>query len=265
MVSRLDHRLVELLSRWQIGELPIDVEAVVANHDDRRAIAARQGVPLDHIAVKPVTEPACRGTHARPHGRARCRRRRPTTPHAAAVHRGVRAATRPGHQHPPLVPARRSGRRALPAGVRPRGDTQRRHRPLRHRRPRRGPDHRAGRSAGAPRRRPGAGERRPDRCVLLGRLGVPARRRAPATNQREVGTDSARPPLVVCHVGGRESTAHRRRSPEASTSRRFRRDVGVEVIGFEPTASSLRTKRSARLSYTPRNRTATGPRSERGW
>ena len=30
-----------------------------------------------------------------------------------------------------------------------------------------------------------------------------------------------------------------------------RRETGVEVIGFEPTASWLQTRRSARLSYTP--------------
>jgi formyltetrahydrofolate deformylase len=32
LVSRFDHCLVDLLYRWRIGELPMDVSAVVANH-----------------------------------------------------------------------------------------------------------------------------------------------------------------------------------------------------------------------------------------
>ena len=44
---------------------------------------------------------------------------------------------------------------------------------------------------------------------------------------------------------------HERGSTQTARSRRCGRDPVVEVIGFEPTAPSLRTKCSARLSYTP--------------
>ena len=70
------------------------------------------------------------------------------------------------HQHPPLVPARVQGREPVQAGARARREADRRHRPFRHERPRRGADHRAERGAGRPlaqRRR--AGGHRPGRGV----------------------------------------------------------------------------------------------------
>ena len=57
-------------------------------------------------------------------------------------------------------------------------------------------------------------------------------------------------------------------SPERETARkqRFRVVLAVEVIGFEPTAPSLRTKCSAELSYTPRAASAKDAAvSRRGW
>ena len=71
----------------------------------------------------------------------------------------------PGDQHPPLVPAELQGRPALPPGARPRRQADRRHGALRHRRPRRGPDHRAGRRCASttPTTPDAAGRRRPRR------------------------------------------------------------------------------------------------------
>lgn len=40
MVSKLDHRLNDLLYRWRLGELKIDIFAVVSNHPDLRPLAA---------------------------------------------------------------------------------------------------------------------------------------------------------------------------------------------------------------------------------
>ena len=65
-----------------------------------------------------------------------------------------RTLSGPGDQHPPLVPAELQGRPALPPGLRPRGEADRRDRPLRDRRPRRGPDHRAGRHPRRPQPHP---------------------------------------------------------------------------------------------------------------
>ena len=113
-----------------------------------------------------------RAGHARHQGRGRGRAAAPRSTSWASTWSCWRAtcrscpttcaaAERPGDQHPPLVPAQLQGRQALPPGPRPGREAGRRHGALRHRRPRRGPDHRAGRDPRRPhpRRRP-AGRRR---------------------------------------------------------------------------------------------------------
>jgi formyltetrahydrofolate deformylase len=57
MVSRLDHCLVDLLYRWHLGELPIDVPLVVSNHPDLQPIAARYDIPFVQIPVTPASKP----------------------------------------------------------------------------------------------------------------------------------------------------------------------------------------------------------------
>ncbi|MCE3272712.1 MAG: hypothetical protein K0S57_3109 [Ramlibacter sp.] len=68
--------------------------------------------------------------------------------HADPVGRPVPQAGRSRHQHPPQLPAQLQGRQALLPGARSRREADRRDRPLRDRRPRRGSDHRAGRRPG---------------------------------------------------------------------------------------------------------------------
>ncbi len=53
MASRFGHCLNDLLFRWQIGALPIDVRAIVSNHTDFASVAANAGIPFHHL---PVTE-----------------------------------------------------------------------------------------------------------------------------------------------------------------------------------------------------------------
>jgi len=53
MVSKLDHCLVDLLYRWQIGELPVDIPLIVSNHTDCAPIAGRYGIPFTHVPVTP--------------------------------------------------------------------------------------------------------------------------------------------------------------------------------------------------------------------
>jgi formyltetrahydrofolate deformylase len=53
MVSKFDHCLVDLLYRWEIGELPVDIPLVVSNHEDARPVAERHGLPFVH---NPVTK-----------------------------------------------------------------------------------------------------------------------------------------------------------------------------------------------------------------
>ncbi len=51
MVSRFDHCLVDLLYRWYLGELEIDVPVIISNHPDARGAAERYGIPFVHIPV----------------------------------------------------------------------------------------------------------------------------------------------------------------------------------------------------------------------
>jgi len=57
MVSKLDHCLVDLLYRWQIGELPVDIPLVVSNHPDCAPIADRYSIPFEHLPVTPDSKP----------------------------------------------------------------------------------------------------------------------------------------------------------------------------------------------------------------
>lgn len=53
MVSRAGHCLNDLLFRWSIGSLPVDIVAVVSNHADLEPMAKAHGVPYHHIPVTP--------------------------------------------------------------------------------------------------------------------------------------------------------------------------------------------------------------------
>jgi len=61
MVSRLDHCLADLLYRWDIGELPADLQVVVSNHEDCRPLAERYGLPFVHVPVTAATKPQAEG------------------------------------------------------------------------------------------------------------------------------------------------------------------------------------------------------------
>jgi len=51
MVSRFGHCLNDLLFRWRIGALPIDIKAVVSNHSDFAELVAANGLPFHHMPV----------------------------------------------------------------------------------------------------------------------------------------------------------------------------------------------------------------------
>jgi formyltetrahydrofolate deformylase len=57
MVSKLDHCLRDLLYRWRIGELPIDIVAVVSNHPDLEPLAAAEGIRFHHLPLSEATKP----------------------------------------------------------------------------------------------------------------------------------------------------------------------------------------------------------------
>jgi formyltetrahydrofolate deformylase len=56
MVSKTDHCLLDLLYRWENGELPVDIPVVVSNHDDLRPIVERHGLTFVHIPVTATTK-----------------------------------------------------------------------------------------------------------------------------------------------------------------------------------------------------------------
>ncbi|SEP70117.1 formyltetrahydrofolate deformylase [Faunimonas pinastri] len=51
MVSRFDHCLQDLLYRKRLGALPIDIVAIVSNHEDSRPLAEANGIPFHHLPV----------------------------------------------------------------------------------------------------------------------------------------------------------------------------------------------------------------------
>jgi len=57
-VSRHGHCLNSFLHRWSTGTLPVDVLAVVSNHEDLRRLAEWHGVPFYHLPVVQGEKPA---------------------------------------------------------------------------------------------------------------------------------------------------------------------------------------------------------------
>lgn len=51
LVSKHDHALMELLWRWQRGELPVEIPVVISNHADLREAVERFGVRFEHVAI----------------------------------------------------------------------------------------------------------------------------------------------------------------------------------------------------------------------
>jgi formyltetrahydrofolate deformylase len=51
MVSRFGHCLNDLLFRWQSGQLPIDIPAIVSNHADFKTLADGYGIPFHHLPL----------------------------------------------------------------------------------------------------------------------------------------------------------------------------------------------------------------------
>ena len=56
MVSNLDHCLEDLLYRYRMGELRMDVTAVVSNHVTLQPTATRHNLPFFHLPVTPATK-----------------------------------------------------------------------------------------------------------------------------------------------------------------------------------------------------------------
>jgi len=57
MVSRFGHCLNDLLYRWRIGALPIDIVAVVSNHMDYQKVVVNHDIPFHCIKVTKANKP----------------------------------------------------------------------------------------------------------------------------------------------------------------------------------------------------------------
>ncbi|WP_107341289.1 formyltetrahydrofolate deformylase [Agrobacterium pusense] len=57
MVSRFGHCLNDLLYRWKIGALPIDIVGVISNHFDYQKLVVNHDIPFHHIPVTKANKP----------------------------------------------------------------------------------------------------------------------------------------------------------------------------------------------------------------
>lgn len=156
MVSQYAHCLNDLLFRVSVGELHLDVVAVVSNHPDLRGIADFYGIPFRHIPVTRETKPQAEAAlldivrQERVELVVLARYMQILSDGLCAELQG--RAINIQHSMLPSL----KGRPAVPPGARPRPQVHRRDGPLRHRGPGRGADHRAGDAPRRPLARPGA-------------------------------------------------------------------------------------------------------------
>ncbi|WP_152048379.1 formyltetrahydrofolate deformylase [Aureimonas psammosilenae] len=57
MVSRFGHCLNDILYRWRIGALPIDIVGVVSNHHDYQKVVVNHDIPFHHVPVTKENKP----------------------------------------------------------------------------------------------------------------------------------------------------------------------------------------------------------------
>jgi formyltetrahydrofolate deformylase len=57
MVSRFGHCLNDLLYRFRVGALPVEIPAIVSNHRDFYRLAAEHDIPFHHLPVSPEDKP----------------------------------------------------------------------------------------------------------------------------------------------------------------------------------------------------------------
>jgi formyltetrahydrofolate deformylase len=57
-VTKQDHCLLDLLWRWQAGELPADIPLIISNHDKLQPVAQQFGIDYHHIPMTAETKHA---------------------------------------------------------------------------------------------------------------------------------------------------------------------------------------------------------------
>ena len=56
-VSKFDHCLHDLLHKWRIGLLPIEITAIVSNHEKLQAVVEWHDLPFHHLPITQETKP----------------------------------------------------------------------------------------------------------------------------------------------------------------------------------------------------------------
>ncbi|MDR5818570.1 MULTISPECIES: formyltetrahydrofolate deformylase [unclassified Caballeronia] len=56
MVSKLEHCLADLLFRWRMGELKMDIVGIGSNHPDLAPLAEQHGLPFHHLPITADTK-----------------------------------------------------------------------------------------------------------------------------------------------------------------------------------------------------------------
>jgi formyltetrahydrofolate deformylase len=57
LVSKEGHCLNDLMHRYRTGQLPIEIPAVISNHDTMRSIVEWHGIAYHHLPITPETKP----------------------------------------------------------------------------------------------------------------------------------------------------------------------------------------------------------------
>ncbi len=65
MVSRFGHCLNDMLYRWRIGALPIDIVAVISNHLDYQKLVVNHDIPFHYIKVTKENKPEAESAQMR--------------------------------------------------------------------------------------------------------------------------------------------------------------------------------------------------------
>lgn len=55
-VSKYSHCLNDIIHRWEVNALPIDIRAIVSNHDDARSFSEWNKIPYHHLPVSAETK-----------------------------------------------------------------------------------------------------------------------------------------------------------------------------------------------------------------
>jgi formyltetrahydrofolate deformylase len=56
-VSKDDHCLVSLLTKWKAGVLPINIVAIISNHTDCQALSQWHNIPFHHLPINAKNKP----------------------------------------------------------------------------------------------------------------------------------------------------------------------------------------------------------------